>query len=233
MNIEESIILAIESSRYDASLSILSKDNEKRVALEANAKQGSELLPLLNNLIKESGYVPKDITDIAIHTGPGSATGLRMGIAMVQAFSFVYPDLRIHALPLEALALEYLLEDVNANDCKKALLLSDAFAGAVFVQEYSNNGVWKKEGEIYEATRDEVLAKIETAFIVDALGSLKQRLEWPESWVWSEKRFPDVTYVSSALKSDEDYSVNISDLDVRYLKASSAEINWQKKKGSA
>ena len=54
--------------------------NKKR---EASIKTSSQtLLPLIDSLIKESGLTLDDISEIKVHSGPGSYTGLRVGVAV-------------------------------------------------------------------------------------------------------------------------------------------------------
>ena len=46
------------------------------------------VLPLLDKLLKKHQLEPTDINAIQVNTGPGSFTGLRVGIAIANALSF-------------------------------------------------------------------------------------------------------------------------------------------------
>jgi tRNA threonylcarbamoyladenosine biosynthesis protein TsaB len=47
------------------------------------------ILPMIDSFLKQHSLDPKDISEIKINTGPGSFTGLRIGIAIANALSFV------------------------------------------------------------------------------------------------------------------------------------------------
>ncbi|MGH7246288.1 MAG: tRNA (adenosine(37)-N6)-threonylcarbamoyltransferase complex dimerization subunit type 1 TsaB [Candidatus Levyibacteriota bacterium] len=46
------------------------------------------VLPLVQDLLEKHKLSPKDLTAITVSTGPGSFTGIRVGIAVAQALSF-------------------------------------------------------------------------------------------------------------------------------------------------
>lgn len=50
------------------------------------------ILPMIEKVLKEHSLKPKDLSGIQINTGPGSFTGLRIGLAIANALSF---DLKI------------------------------------------------------------------------------------------------------------------------------------------
>jgi tRNA threonylcarbamoyl adenosine modification protein YeaZ len=48
------------------------------------------LLPLIQSIIEENSIVLSDLTEILVHTGPGSYTGLRVGIAVASTIGYVF-----------------------------------------------------------------------------------------------------------------------------------------------
>lgn len=62
------------------SLSVTGKRYE--LTSEMNASKSQAILPLVDRLLKQAELQMADITDISVHTGPGSYTGLRVGIAI-------------------------------------------------------------------------------------------------------------------------------------------------------
>jgi hypothetical protein len=64
------------------------------------------------------------------------------------------------------------------------------------------------------------------------LGALKAKETWPESWSWFDGLCPHSKEVLLVAKSG-DYLADIQTLDVRYLKKTSAEINWEKRQLNA
>lgn len=46
------------------------------------------ILPIIDRILKRHLLMPKDLSEIKINTGPGSFTGLRVGLAIANALSF-------------------------------------------------------------------------------------------------------------------------------------------------
>lgn len=83
-------ILAIDTSSKICSVSILEDKNliiEKHNNDEKTHSQ--KLMPLVDEIFKESEYSLEDMDLFACCIGPGSFTGLRIGISTVKAFSDV------------------------------------------------------------------------------------------------------------------------------------------------
>ncbi len=58
-------------------------------SLSAQNKFGSQvLLPLISKLLDREKMILKDIKGIEVETGPGSFTGLRVGVAVANALGF-------------------------------------------------------------------------------------------------------------------------------------------------
>jgi tRNA A37 threonylcarbamoyladenosine modification protein TsaB len=194
----------------------------------SEAKASSLLLPSLEKLLSSRGLKPEDVTDFVVHIGPGSGTGLRMGLSMVQAWVMVHGHLRVHGVPLEELGLE-VLKQWRPNH-GKAQLLCDAFGGELFRQSYEQKAEgWIRCGEIELIERQIALSDAESCAVIPDLGPLRDRLEWPKTWTWYDGLFPDASQVLAAAQ-DDDFLSDVKTLDVRYLKATSAEINWEKRK---
>lgn len=74
-----------------------SKRNEVKVAIELNGKvyekvkknvQSQNVLKLIDELLKEKKLKLSSIKRIEVNTGPGSFTGLRVGISVANTLSF-------------------------------------------------------------------------------------------------------------------------------------------------
>ncbi len=72
--------------------------NTARVVLECEGKRFEKaaqspnmksqmVLPLIEALLQENNLKLTDITEIAVHPGPGSFTGLRVGVSVANALS--------------------------------------------------------------------------------------------------------------------------------------------------
>jgi len=56
---------------------------------EARQNKSQVLLLFIDEKLKELGKTPKDLTEIEVKTGPGSFTGLRIGISVANTMGWV------------------------------------------------------------------------------------------------------------------------------------------------
>ena len=81
-------ILSITTSSIVCGVAIL--ENEK-VIKELNLNNGlthsESLMPIIKNILEETNLALSDIELLAIDRGPGSFTGIRIGVATIKAFS--------------------------------------------------------------------------------------------------------------------------------------------------
>jgi tRNA threonylcarbamoyladenosine biosynthesis protein TsaB len=84
-----SIILNIDTSTGTAGV-CLSKDGNTLVLAESQDQKNhsSWLHPAIGKLLAEAGYRPGDLEAVAVAAGPGSYTGLRVGMAAAKGFGF-------------------------------------------------------------------------------------------------------------------------------------------------
>ena len=81
-------ILAIDTSSQNATVAVMS---DKRLIGEYTVNNGKThsqiIMPLISDIVKKSGLDINDIDVFACGVGPGSFTGLRIGIATAKALS--------------------------------------------------------------------------------------------------------------------------------------------------
>lgn len=75
------IAVALETSARAASVAVRVGDVSRGVRLETARAHASDLFPSLAQLLRELGGDPRAIDAVFVGTGPGSYTGLRVGIA--------------------------------------------------------------------------------------------------------------------------------------------------------
>ncbi len=82
-------ILAIESSAVSASVAV--SDNGRIVSenfINAGLTHSQTLMPMVKNCMETSGVSLEDIDLVAVAHGPGSFTGIRIGIAAAKGIAF-------------------------------------------------------------------------------------------------------------------------------------------------
>lgn len=75
------LAVALGTSARPASVAFARDGTRRSVVLENDRAHASDLLPTLAALVEELGARPSDIDAVLVGTGPGSYTGLRVGIA--------------------------------------------------------------------------------------------------------------------------------------------------------
>jgi len=63
--------------------------DEKRFESKAKEQSSQKLLPFIDEVLKKEEKTVKDITGIEVNTGPGSFTGLRVGVSVANALGWV------------------------------------------------------------------------------------------------------------------------------------------------
>ena len=83
------MILCIDTKNQKTIKVFLKKDGEVIKSLGDENKFGSQaLLPLIEKLLKQQKLDYKDLKAIEVETGPGSFTGLRVGVSVANALGF-------------------------------------------------------------------------------------------------------------------------------------------------
>jgi tRNA threonylcarbamoyladenosine biosynthesis protein TsaB len=91
--------LAIETSARTGSLAAVA---DGRVLAEDEfphgLKHAAEIVPRLDRLCREQGWSPRDVEELYVSAGPGSFTGLRIGITLAKTMAFA-TGARLVAVP--------------------------------------------------------------------------------------------------------------------------------------
>jgi tRNA threonylcarbamoyladenosine biosynthesis protein TsaB len=99
------------------------------------AQQTAATISLLDQLLKEMGKAIHDADYIAVTMGPGSFTGIRIGLATAKALALAATKPVIGVTSLEAIAMEYQVKN------NPILVVMDASRGQVYIQPFSETGV--------------------------------------------------------------------------------------------
>lgn len=100
------LVLAIETSISSGSLSILEGRSEIDFWIGANdSARSDDLLANIAKLLSKNGINKREITKIAVSIGPGSFTGVRIGIATAKGLAYALNCECISVQLLEAMIL--------------------------------------------------------------------------------------------------------------------------------
>lgn len=71
---------------------------------QASVDRAQAALPIIEKLLREAGLKVQDIEEIKVETGPGSFTGLRVGVVIANALSFGL-SVKVNGKPLGEIEL--------------------------------------------------------------------------------------------------------------------------------
>ena len=185
------MLLCIETSGKNCSVALF--EGIQLVSIrEVHTEQFSHsenLHVFIEQVLKESNLQPKAIKAIAISAGPGSYTGLRIGVATAKGLCYGW-DIPLIALP----TLRILAEQVTYEftDIEYIIPMIDARRMEVFTAVYSHDfsPILGERAEILtESTFDTYLNKEKTIFLGDGITKFQAICKHKNAYFW-ENKFP-------------------------------------------
>ena len=236
-------ILAIESSGAVASAAV-TKDGVLLAQSSVNNKttHSQTLLPMIEDVMTKGGLQMKDIDHIAVSTGPGSYTGLRIGVSTAKGLSLGggVPDAGLEGIPcipvssLEALAF-------NLCECEGVYIcpVMDARRDRVYCALYwfwaDDEGNYHAESSIPDTVleTDKLLDRLENTrrgivFVGDGTELIKKKIAGRNikfAFASKNNNYPSALSVAEAarVKTESGEVISADDLEPEYLTDSQAE----------
>ena len=132
------LVLAIETSGRQGSVALCRGDAVPfEVLAQAELEGGTysaRLVPCVGELLHQAGVSKTHFDGIAVVDGPGSFTGLRVGLSTAKGLCEVLAKPLTAVSMLEALALTY------GEDGEQVTAVLDAGRGELYVGEYAISG---------------------------------------------------------------------------------------------
>src|SRR6478672_11489575 len=200
------LILAIDTALDACAAGVLDTDAGKLIAQESQAmKRGhaEALMPLIARVMKQSGVAFASLDRIAVTTGPGSFTGLRVGISAARGIALAASKPVIGLTTLAAYAAPYI-----AHDDKTAVAVAiDARHQHVYLQVFGPGGrtlVAPRIASLAEAARAAASGSVKLV----GTGATMLAAAWParelQPSLVDERRAPDIVWVARlAVAADE------------------------------
>src|SRR6266852_1578273 len=133
------LILAIDTALYACAAGVLDTDAGRLIAQESQAmKRGhaEALMPLIARVIKQAGIAFASFDRIAVTTGPGSFTGLRVGLSAARGIALAADKPVVGLTTLTA----YAAPVVGENGEHPIISAIDARHDHVYFQVVSGDG---------------------------------------------------------------------------------------------
>nr|WP_263312721.1 tRNA (adenosine(37)-N6)-threonylcarbamoyltransferase complex dimerization subunit type 1 TsaB [Mammaliicoccus sp. Marseille-Q6498] len=212
--------LLIDTSNQPLAVSLI-KDGVVLLNHQSYLKKNHslQLMPVIEHLMKEADLLPKDLTEIVVANGPGSYTGLRIGITTAKTLAYTLNIPIYEVSSLKALA--------KTCDQTETLIVPifDARREHVFAG-------------VYQYNEETLVSVLEDTYIsINDLNEFLQNQNQPYVFIGNDTEklknlldgqikpyLPDAS-VMYDLK--EKQAKNVHDIKPRYLKLSEAEQNWK------
>ncbi|MCH2202730.1 MAG: tRNA (adenosine(37)-N6)-threonylcarbamoyltransferase complex dimerization subunit type 1 TsaB [Fuerstiella sp.] len=125
-------ILAIETSGLDASVALADADQllAESILDTAGRRSARMLVPAVGEMLQQFSLRPGQIDVVAVSVGPGSFTGLRVGVVFAKTFAWINNTKLVAVDTLQAVAQRVLPTD------RTITVITDAQRGDAFVNSY-------------------------------------------------------------------------------------------------
>lgn len=231
------MILGIETSTVACSVALFAGRLLAEHTLYIKQAHSVKLMTLVDAVFKDTGAFPADLSTVAVSTGPGSFTGLRIGVSTAKGLAFGWDKPAVPVPTLDALALSaipwpgHICSLLTARKGEVYGALYDGLTGDPVKQA----GCFAVDSlaPLFENTKGSVLilgdaAGMCSAILADVLGP--RAVFAPEN-----RRLPRASTVCEMAVRLLDAGRTVSPLELRpaYLRLSEAELKWESRQKKA
>ena len=210
------MILGIETSSLLCSIAWYEND---RILLEYNIERDQVHSTILADLFNKGlNYLKRSVNDIslvAIATGPGSYTGLRIGMSFVKGLCYGSKIPVIGISNFNVLALQ------SCNNESSFITLINANKGRFYYAKFDNKAEEFSEKGILEIERLNQLAKKEAGIIIDYYTDINKNNDPWQNFSWLIKGRFNASYLCQT--ADHRYGKygvdDLNNLEPMYLQA--------------
>ena len=201
--------LFIDTSTSFFTLSILTDDEILyNHYIESKNDVASKVIPTLDKALTELNLEIKDIDKIFVINGPGSFTGVRIGVTVAKTIAWAK---NIPIIPISS------LEFIATTDTEKQFLVPMIDA---------------RRGNVFAAIYDQELNIIKEDQLINLESLLKETNDNYEFITYDVKKegniFPKPNALKIIKKHKNDVSINPHNINPKYLKLTEAEENKNK-----
>ncbi|URQ74771.1 MAG: tRNA (adenosine(37)-N6)-threonylcarbamoyltransferase complex dimerization subunit type 1 TsaB [Candidatus Ochrobactrum gambitense] len=171
-------ILALDTAASYCAAAVYDADGDVVLAqVSENIGKGHAevLMDYVSRALAEAGVTIKDIDRVAVNIGPGSFTGVRIGVSAARGFALALGCPAIGVTAFEALADETLAQVPG----KPVTILLDAHRGEIYAQTFDANGAALSKPSVLSREEAEAFAgnaPLETVLAGSAARSINEAL---------------------------------------------------------
>ena len=223
------LTIAIDSSTRDASIALASGDQIIHyISLDRNSRTAATISVALSELLNLARGIEQPIGSIAVTDGPGSFTGLRIGVTTAKTLAYA---LNCKIIAVDSLACMAMSLFASNQDAINATVALNAYRGQLFTATWTRDqwdhacdvtGDFTTQSRVIEES--EWIESLKTADVNHLFGaeSTVAQKSKVECIITSEPNAKDVAYLASII-ARRGVFVSPMHLLPRYLRESAAE----------
>ena len=217
------LILSIDTSGKNGSVALARGDTKEFELIATSPVEGgtfsAQLIPQIARLLSENNLKKRDIDAFAAATGPGSFTGLRIGLTAVKGLAEILHKPIAAVSVLEACVLK---SGIKYDDARVFAAL-DAQRNEVYLGEYMlNKGRASLIDELL-VTRDDFVKRVQGKVAVTPDDDLAQAARSADVLRIERPTSADIARIGLQ-KIARGETVSVEELDANYIRRSDAEI---------
>jgi tRNA threonylcarbamoyladenosine biosynthesis protein TsaB len=219
------LVLGVDTSWKQGSIALVRENEGQPETLEQQLIAGgtfsAQLIPQLAQMLSRHGLSKQDLDGFAVASGPGSFTGLRIGLTAIKALAEILHRPIATVSGLEALAVEAEVEF-------RVTALIDALRGEIFAGTYNVANLRARLLSELLLTPDELVQRVrqgDSGVLVTPDESVKSMLEQHSATARLVERPGSEVIAGIGLRKIRRAEVvTVDELDANYIRRSDAEI---------
>ncbi|MFO0807088.1 MAG: tRNA (adenosine(37)-N6)-threonylcarbamoyltransferase complex dimerization subunit type 1 TsaB [Gemmataceae bacterium] len=195
------------------------------VSLDASRQHARDLLPAIHSLLKRRDWKVGDLTGIAVSIGPGSYTGLRIGIMAAKAIAYA-TGCAVAAVPTFAVFAHQSTAIGNTLE-----VVADALKGRLYCQTFErtlSSGEWSPTSQLRVAPVAECTNRWTPESVIVGPGAAMVRGPGAGSDTYADTA-AQLRSVLALGMSGRYQCADVFALEPLYVLPSSAEEQWQRR----
>lgn len=163
------LLLSVDTTTPSGSVALLKNTTLlSEVNCDSHLTYSEKLLPAVHYILETQGLESRDIDAFALAVGPGSFTGIRIGVSTIKSLAFASGKLVAPVSSLDAFALKLQMDGGRRLICP----FLDAKKGEVYAALFETQGSQIKEICAQGAySPDDILSKLPSHRIIGFIGN--------------------------------------------------------------
>jgi tRNA threonylcarbamoyladenosine biosynthesis protein TsaB len=227
------LTLGIETSGPIGSVAVVESGTLLREQrLELGRQHGQSLIPAIRALLAECGKKPKDCDLVAVSTGPGSFTGVRVGVVCAKTLAYAV-NCRLAAVgALHAVACN------SPADVSRVNVICNAQRGDLFsaVYDRETDGSWDSNAGLNVLSAESWIASLQSRDTVSGPGieKIAGLIAGRCRVLAAQFRVPQAAWIArlGIRAAEAGATSDFWAVEPLYLGRSSAEVQWEKLHGA-